>query len=94
VVATQVSTTAKAGAPQGAATIPEVAPSRKTAGYDPPPRAPAHAANRRGAATGMTSSMASPEMRRRFPMAKRAQGLADTVPKSEPVIPASTPRSA
>src|SRR6059058_6496644 len=42
VVATHVSTAANAGAPHGAATIPEVAPSRKTAGYDPPPRPAAH----------------------------------------------------
>src|SRR2546430_12664224 len=38
VVATHVSTAANAGAPHGAATTPDVAPSRKTAGYDPPPR--------------------------------------------------------
>src|SRR5262245_66208686 len=37
VVVTQVSTAAKAGAPQGAATTPDVAPSRKTAGKLPPP---------------------------------------------------------
>src|SRR5216117_2399173 len=52
VVATHVSTAAKAGAPHGAATIPDVAPSRKTAGYDPPPSPPAHWSNRCGAATG------------------------------------------
>src|SRR6266545_2678431 len=48
VVATQVSTTAKAGAPHGAATMPEVAPNKSTAGYEPPPRLPAHAARRAG----------------------------------------------
>src|SRR5205814_8357539 len=42
VVATHVSTAANAGAPHGAATTPDVAPSRKTAGYDPPPRPAAH----------------------------------------------------
>src|SRR2546425_11692809 len=46
VVATQVSTTPKAGAPHGAATIPEAAPIRNTAGYDPPPRLPAHCSSR------------------------------------------------
>src|SRR5213080_2437920 len=40
VVATQVSTAANAGAPHGAATIPDVAPSRNTAGYDPPATPP------------------------------------------------------
>src|SRR5438034_9056503 len=58
VVATQVSTAAKAGAPQGAATMPEVAPSRNTAGYDPPPKLPAQRTRRSGAATGITSSIA------------------------------------
>src|SRR3977135_4441357 len=43
VVATQVSTAANAGAPHGAATSPDVAPSKKTAGYDPPDRPAAHA---------------------------------------------------
>ena len=42
VAATQVKTTANAGAPQGAAMIPEVDPSRKTAGYDPALRVPVH----------------------------------------------------
>src|SRR5437879_12260281 len=46
VAATQVRTTANAGAPQGAATIPDVAPSRKTDGDDPPPRLPAHTPSR------------------------------------------------
>src|SRR6266566_9625150 len=40
VVATQVNTAAKTGAPHGAATIPDVAPRRKTAGYDPPESPP------------------------------------------------------
>src|SRR5213594_5025968 len=42
VVATHVSTAANAGAPHGAATTPDVAPSRTTAGYDPPRRPAAH----------------------------------------------------
>src|SRR5207245_3664351 len=91
VVATQVSTAAKAGAPQGAATMPEVAPSRNTAGYDPPPKLPAHASSRRGADTGNTSSIASPNSSSRFPMANRAQGFDPTVPNSDPERPASRP---
>src|SRR3989442_4893806 len=45
VVATQVSTAANAGAPHGAATRPDVAPRRNTAGKEPPPRLPAQAAS-------------------------------------------------
>src|SRR5947199_10297124 len=41
--ATHVSTAANGGAPRGAATTPNVAPRRKTAGDDPPP---SHAAPR------------------------------------------------
>src|SRR5437879_13455809 len=37
VVATHVSTAANAGAPHGAATTPDVAPSRRTDGDHPPP---------------------------------------------------------
>src|SRR2546426_10685238 len=48
VAATQVRTTANAGAPQGAATIPDVAPSRKTARSHPPPRLPVHVGIRTG----------------------------------------------
>src|SRR5438093_13328445 len=59
VVATQVSTAANAGAPHGAATSPDVAPRRNTAGYEPPPRLPAQAERRAGSRTGMTSSSAS-----------------------------------
>src|SRR5690348_17924202 len=80
VAATQVSTAANAGAPHGAATIPDVAPSRNTAGYDPPPNPDAHRMRRSGADTGITSSMASPKIRSKFPIANRAQGLALTVP--------------
>src|SRR6266567_3164747 len=47
VVATQVNTAAKTGAPHGAATIPDVAPRRKTAGYDPPESHPPHPPTRR-----------------------------------------------
>src|SRR2546425_8143278 len=75
VAATQVSTAAKAGAPHGAATIPDVAPRRKTAGYDPPPRLPAHASRRRGAETGNTSSIARPNRSSRLPMTNRAHGF-------------------
>src|SRR5881227_3227607 len=57
VVATQVSTAANAGAPHGAATIPDVAPSRNTPAYEPPDTRPAHCMRRCGAATGNTSSM-------------------------------------
>src|SRR5207245_1004125 len=93
-VATQVSTAAKAGAPHGAATIPDVAPSRKTAGYDPPPRPAAHRIKRCGAETGMTSNMASANTSSTFPIANRAHGLALTVPKSDPESPAMRPRIA
>src|SRR6266568_2462276 len=58
VVATQVSTAANAGAPHGAATIPDVAPRRKTAGYDPPDSPPTQPSRRCGAETAITSSMA------------------------------------
>src|SRR5213594_1278161 len=64
VVATHVSTAANAGAPHGAATIPEVAPSRNTPEYDPPVRRPAHCSRRCGADTGNTSdecAAAAPE---------------------------------
>src|SRR5947199_442641 len=94
VVATQVSTAANAGAPHGAATIPDVAPSRNTPAYDPPVRRPAHCSNRCGADTANTSNMARPNTSSRFPIAKRAHGLALTVPNSEPVRPAMRPRMA
>src|SRR5207249_2563290 len=80
VVATHVSTAANAGAPHGAATSPDVAPRRKTAGYEPPPRLPAQAERRAGSRTGMTSSSASAKTSSRFPMANRAQGRALTGP--------------
>src|SRR5438552_13048905 len=94
VVATQVSTAANAGAPHGAATTPDVAPSRNTAGYDPPPSPDAHCTTRDGTATGITSSMASAKTSSKFPIASRAQGLALTVPNSDPVSPATRPRTA
>src|SRR5881296_4137356 len=94
VEATHVSTAANAGAPHGAATIPDVAPSRNTAGYDPPARLPTQRSRRWGAETGNTSSMARPNTSSRFPMANRAHGLALTVPNSEPVRPAMRPRIA
>src|SRR5436309_4521772 len=94
VVATQVSTAANAGAPHGAATIPDVAPSKNTAGYDPPPRPDTHRIRRCGAEIGITSSMASANTSSRFPIANRAHGLALTVPKSEPESPAKRPRIA
>src|SRR2546427_9637738 len=87
VVAPQVSPAANAGAPHGAATMPDVAPSRNTPGYDPPVSRPAHCSRRCGADTGNTSSMARPNTSSRFPIAKRAQGLALTVPNSEPLGP-------
>ena|SRR5216117_426848 len=94
VVATQVSTAANAGAPHGAATIPDVAPSRNTAGYDPPPSPDAHCTTRDGTATGITSSIASAKTSSKFPIPSRAQGLALTVPNSDPVSPATRPRTA
>src|SRR5213594_1673697 len=94
VVATQVSTAANAGAPHGAATIPDVAPSKNTAGYDPPPRPDTHRIRRCGAEIGITSSMASANTSSRFPIANRAHGLALTVPNSEPDSPAMRPRIA
>src|SRR5439155_7030800 len=94
VVATHVRMAAKAGAPHGAATIPEVAPSRNTPGYDPPVSPAVHSSRRRGAETGITSSMARPKTSRRFPIVSRAQGLELTVPNSEPVSPAMRPRIA
>src|SRR6058998_2324376 len=60
VVATQVRIAANTGAPHGAATIPDVAPSRNTAGYDPPDNPPTHRSRRCGGETGITSSMARP----------------------------------
>src|SRR2546425_9408815 len=94
VVATQVSTAANAGAPHGAATMPEVAPSRNTPGYDPPVRRPAHCRRRCGADTGITSSIERPNTSSRFPITNRAHGLALTVPNSELVRPATRPRIA
>src|SRR6267378_4638817 len=94
VVATQVSTTANAGAPHGAATIPDVAPSRKTAGYDPPPKLPAHAARRVGMRIGITSSSARATTSSTLPLASRAHGLDPMVPNREPVSPAMRPRTA
>src|SRR2546428_2937529 len=94
VVATQVSTAAKAVAPHGAPTIPDVAPIRKTAGYDPPPRPAAHRIKRCGAETGMTSNMASANTSSTVPIPNRAHGLALTVPKSDPESPAMRPRIA
>src|SRR2546428_11257632 len=85
VVATHVSTAANAGAPHGAATIPEVAPSTNTPEYDPPVRRPAHCSRRCGADTGNTSSMARPNTSSRFPITNRAHGLAHTVPDNEPL---------
>src|SRR4029077_8789847 len=94
VVATQVNTAANAGAPHGAATIPDVAPSKKTAGYDPPPRPDTQRIRRCGAEIGITSSMASANTSSRFPIANRAHGLALTVPNSDPDSPAMRPRIA
>src|SRR5437660_5766801 len=88
VLATHVSTAANAGAPHGAATIPDVAPSRNTAGYDPPPSPEAHCAERGGGEIGNTASMARPKRSSRFPMTKRAKGLALTDPNSEPAMQA------
>src|SRR2546430_16451908 len=61
VVATQVRTAENAGAPQGAATSPDVAPSRKTAGQEPPPGPPALAAGPAGTGPGGTTSMPGPD---------------------------------
>src|SRR2546430_13147558 len=46
VLATHVSTPANAAAPHGAPTIPDLAPSRTTSGYDPPPSPVPHCPNR------------------------------------------------
>src|SRR5690606_34325690 len=46
VAATQVSTAANAGAPHGAATSPDVAPSSSAAPGEPPPSLPAHCSTR------------------------------------------------
>ena len=54
----------------------------------------AHATSRCGACTGNTSSIASPNSSSRFATAKRTQGLAEIVPNSWPVAPASAPSSA
>src|SRR5439155_12201332 len=94
VVATHVRTAANAGAPHGAATRPDVAPSSKTAGYEPPPKLAAQADSRAGNRTGMTSSMASANTSSRLPMTSRAQTLAPIVPNNEPVNPAIMPSSA
>src|SRR5260370_41612665 len=68
VVATHVSTAANAGAPHGAATTPDVAPSRDTAGHDPPPRPAAHRLARRGPETGRAPRLASERARRSGPL--------------------------
>src|SRR2546429_4736595 len=94
VLATHVSTAANAGAPHGAATIPDVAPSRNTAGYDPPPRPEAHCTSRCGAVTGKTSNIARPNTSKRFPTAKRTHGFEATVPNNWPDSPATSPSSA
>src|SRR5438105_15675094 len=94
VEATHVSTAANAGAPHGAATIPDVAPSRKTAGYDPPPSPAAHCTTRAGTTTGNTSSIASAKTSSRFPITSRAQGLALTLPNNDPLSPATSPSTA
>src|SRR5947208_14219952 len=73
VVATHVSTAANAGAPHGAATTPEVAPSRNTDGYEPPTRHAAHRNRRCGAETGMRSNKARANPQSRFPIADPAQ---------------------
>src|SRR6266516_2609523 len=91
---TPTSSAANAGAPHGAATIPDVAPSRNTAGYDAPPSPEAHCTTRDGTATGITSSMASAKTSSRFPIPRRAQGLPLTVPNSDPVSQAPSPRPA
>src|ERR1041384_215731 len=94
VVATQVSTAANAGAPHGAATMPDVAPSSNTAGYDPPDNPLAQATSRCGAATGNTSSIASPHSNNRFATARSTQRFEAIVPNSEPVRPAISPINA
>src|SRR5713226_8775415 len=76
VVATQVKTAANAGAPHGAATIPDVAPSKKTAGDDPPPKPDTPPIRARRPQDGNTVSMASAKTSSRFPIANRAHGLA------------------
>src|SRR3989442_15222739 len=74
--------------------MPDVAPSKKTAGYDPPDRPAAHASIRRGADSGNTSSIARPNTSSRFPIANRAQGLALTGPERDPLSPATRPSTA
>src|SRR6185295_18280594 len=56
---TNVRTAAKAGAPHGAATSPDVAPIRNTDPGDRPPNFDAQATSLAGADTGKTSSIAS-----------------------------------
>src|SRR3989442_15049167 len=68
VVATQVNTAANAGAPHGAATIPDVAPRKKTAGNEPPPSPDTQRTRRSGAAIGITTTMASANATRSFPI--------------------------
>ena len=91
VAATHVSTTAKAGAPHGAATTPDIAPITKTAPYEPPSVSLARWRSFLGTGTGITSSIAKAKRISRFPMAASAHGLALTVPKSWPVTPAMAP---
>jgi hypothetical protein len=50
--------------------------------------------SRCGTGTGKTSNMNREKRRRRFPMARRAQGDALTVPNRVPVRPAARPRIA
>src|SRR6185436_13943611 len=67
---TNVRTAAKAGAPHGAATRPDVAPIRNTDPADCPPNLDAQATSFAGADTGNTSSIARAARRSRLPIVK------------------------
>src|SRR3954453_10105662 len=91
VAATKVRTAANAGAVQGAATNPEVGPSRKGPREEPPAKPAAQPESRTGAFTVKTSKTARPNTSSRFPIRSRAQGLELTAPNRVPLSPATTP---
>src|SRR3954464_14587688 len=93
VVLTKVNTAAKAGAPHGAATRPEVAPRKNTPVTVPASMREIHAFSRAGTLMVKTSNRASPNTSSRLPIANRAQGLELTAPKRLPDSPASSPSS-
>src|SRR3979411_3021695 len=95
VAVTHVRTAAITGAEHGAAQSPEAAPITKTPYRLPPlPAADARVSSQVGTRTGITSSIASAAMIRRFAMAKYTHGFVLMDPNSVPVSPANKPTDA